>query len=500
MKKFSKALCMILAVLMLVSVLAACKTNTSTTDPTDTTDPSVTQDPNADKIPPVPTKEEQLGGEDYVILMTCRNNDAVIVRDFLMSEADAASNVLNEALYKRNKQMEQEYDLVISPIVDYRSTQNSTDLITRANTSNEKMYDLCIIGTYSASTLAMNGDLVDLNNYGSLDLTNSWWDQNINRDLTVNGKVFFTTGDISLVPTQAMYGLVFNKDMFEEYDLEEPYQLVKEYKWTFDKLKEFSAKVSGDLDGDDVMGQFDLYGFGFINSTCMAFLNAAGERIAYVNDEGKFELGITSEKAASAVIDFVEFTKNKTYTFNGQKGTDGTSQTAIGMFADGQLLFRAVEHLGFPHLRDTELQYGILPLPLYEESQLSYYTPVGSWDGAYVCIPVSTANDEANSKIMERTAYISQQIVTPAYYTRTLEGKYVKDEDSYDMIALQIATRMYDPGYMFNFGGMQDAITQLSTTYSTNFSSMLKANLNKAETALNSTNESFSRVEAGEEQ
>ena len=482
-----KILCVFLTALMLVSVLVSCATSTSQgNDNSQNTNDAIT---GGEETPPVPT--ETYNGYEYTILMTNRNSDSVIVRDFEMTEQNATINVLNEALYKRNRQMESEFDIVIVPIVDYRSTQNSTELITRANASAESEYDLCIIGTYSASTLAMNGELCDLNNYGSIDLTKSWWDQNINRDLTVDGKVFFTTGDISLVATQAMYGLVFNKEMFDEKGWEYPYELVKEGKWTFDKLKEYSAKISDDLDGDDAMGQFDQYGFGYINSTCMAFLNAAGARIAKVNNDGEFELTVAEERASAAVVDFITFTKNKGYTFNGQKGTDGTNQTAIGMFADGQLLFRAVEHLGFPHLRDTELNYGILPLPKYDEAQTQYYTPVGSWDGAYVCIPKYTADVERTSTIIERTAYISQVIVTPAYYTRTLEGKYVKDEDSYDMIALQISSRMYDPGYMFNFGGLQDSITQLSLNFSTNYTSMLKAYQSKAQAAVDSTNTEF---------
>ena len=161
------------------------------------------------------------------------------------------------------------------------------------------------------------------------------------------------------------------------------------------------------------------------------------------------------------------------------------------MFADGQLLFRAGEHLCFPHLRDTELNYGILPLPKYDEAQESYHTPVGSWDGAYVCVPKSTENEERTSTIIERTAYISSQIVTPAYYERTLEGKYIRDEDSYDMISIEIKNRMYDIGLMFDFGGMQTSITSLATNGRTQFASMLRSIQSLAEKAISDTNAEF---------
>jgi hypothetical protein len=161
------------------------------------------------------------------------------------------------------------------------------------------------------------------------------------------------------------------------------------------------------------------------------------------------------------------------------------------MFADGQMLFRAGEHLCFPHLRDTELNYGILPLPKYDEAQDAYYTPVGSWDAAFVCLPRYTEEEERTSTIIERTAYISSRIVTPAYYQRTLEGKYIRDEESYDMVTIEIKNRMYDIGYFYDFGGLQTSITNLSTNGRTQFASMLRGVQSAAEAAIKETNENF---------
>ncbi len=455
-----------------------------------TADEGVQTNDAGEIIPPEPA--EKYDGYTFTVLMTDRNPDPVIVRDFEMSEEEATVNVLNEALYKRNKQMQDEFDIVLNPIVEYASTNTGSQKVRQANASSTHTYDLCILGTASASALASSGDLLDLNAFGEIDLTKSWWDQNVNRDLAVNGKVFYTTGDISLVATQAMYGLMFNKELFDQNKLEYPYEMVKEGKWTFDEMKKLALTVSDDLDANDKMNAYDLYGFGWINSTCMAFLNASGERIAEVNAKGEIELTITSERAASAVISYIEFVNDKSHSFNGQIGTKGlTDKTAIGMFADGQLLFRAGEHLCFPHLRDTELNYGILPLPKLDEAQDSYYTPVGSWDGAFVCLPRYTEEEERTSTIIERTAYISGQIVTPAYYQRTLEGKYIRDEDSYDMITIEIKNRMYDIGYFYDFGGLQTSITNLSTNGRTQFASMLRGVQSAAESAIKETNENF---------
>ncbi len=487
MKNKAKLSCLLLCLALLLPLVVSCGKESDTTAAGSS---SIETNENGEIIPPVPTTK--YNGEDFIVYMTNRNSDNVLVRDFLMSEEESRLNVLNESLYKRNQQLQNEFDIVIVPIDEYYSTNTGTNNIRRANESGTHTYDMCIIGTASVSNLAMSGDLKDLNAYGEIDLTKSWWDQNINRDLAVDGKVFYSTGDISLVATQAMYGLMFNKDMFDSLGLEYPYELVSEGKWTFDEMKRMSLLVSEELVVDDKMDAYDRYGFGWINSTCVAFLNASGEKVADVNAKGEIKLTVTSERAARAVIDYIEFTNDAAHTFNGQIGTSGlTDKTAIGMFADGQLLFRAGEHLCFPHLRDTELNYGILPLPKYDETQYSYYTHVGSWDAAYVCVPTSTEGDTRTSTIIERAAYISSQIVTPAYYQRTLEGKYVRDEDSAEMITLEIKNRMYDIGLMYDFGGLSSAITNLSTNGRTQFASMLRGVQSSAEKAINDTNESF---------
>lgn len=492
MKNKAKLLCLALCLVMLLPLAVACG-NDSTVTNAPSGNGATETNANGEVIPPVPTTKYD--GEDFVIYMTSRNNDPVLVRDFEMSEDEAKLNVLNESLYKRNKQLQDEFGIVIVPEVNYASNSNTTgnEAVMRANQSGTHTYDMCILGTLSASTLASGGELKDLNAYGEIDLTKSWWDQNINYDLAVDGKVFFTTGDISLVATQSMYGLMFNKDMFDEYDLEYPYQMVNEGKWTFDEMKRLSILVSDDLDANDKMDAYDKYGFGWINSTCVAFLNASGERVADVNAQGQITLTIAgNERAANAIISYIEFTSDQMHAFNGQKGTSGLEdKTAIGMFADGQLLFRAGEHLCFPHLRDTELNYGIIPLPKFDETQESYYTPVGSWDAAYVCIPTSTEDETRTSTIIERAAYISSQIVTPAYYQRTLEGKYVRDEDSAEMITLEIKNRMYDIGLMYDFGGLSSGITNLSTAYRTQFASMLREVQSAAEKQIKDTNEKF---------
>ncbi len=481
-----RILCLMLAAMMLLSIVACSqkmppKTDGTSTPAADGTDPSVsttepvtTEDPN--KLPDyIPT--DKYDGHEFVVLMTNLNSDAVIVRDFNWTEG---GTVLDDALYKRNMTAMENLDITITGIEKYSSSNTGVADVRKANTAGDSSYDMCIISTYDAGKLALSKDLADLRDYGVIDLDQAWWDQNINRDLTVNGKLYFTTGDISLVATQAMYNMVFNKDLYREKfgDTADLYNLVKEGKWTFDRMKEMVIQVTEDLDGNEIMDSNDLYGMVYIHSSVIAALGMSGERMARIDDNGDVVVTLGTERAENAIVNFIELTLDKQHVYNGQTATGGL--TAVQMFSEGHCLFRWIEHIGFPHFRDTELEYGILPLPKTEDTQDRYYTPFGGWDAAFVCIPTQTENVERTSAIIEYLAFTSKQIVTPAYYEKTLTGRYVRDDESYDMITLEMENRGFDIGYIYNIGNMKNAVENLSKNYSTAFSSMWAAYKNSA--------------------
>ena len=59
------------------------------------------------------------------------------------------------------------------------------------------------------------------------------------------------------------------------------------------------------------------------------------------------------------------------------------------------------------------------------------------------------------------------------------------------MITIEIENRMYDIGLMFDFGGLQTSITNLSTNGRTQFASMLRGVQEQAEKAIANTNSEF---------
>ena len=69
-------------------------------------------------------------------------------------------------------------------------------------------------------------------------------------------------------------------------------------------------------------------------------------------------------------------------------------------------------------------------------------------------------------------AYHSKEIVTPAYYDRTLVGRHVQDQESAETLEIIFANRIYDLGLFYKIGTYGTQLGYLLRDKSTDFASM----------------------------
>ena len=112
------AISIILALLMLSSTLISC--NSTAPSQTDTSDAITTSAPDATTTEPADTEttipelpEMNFEGEEYVILYSARPDEGRF-NDFTADEA--AATVLDEAVFKRNEQVNEKYNFTVSTI------------------------------------------------------------------------------------------------------------------------------------------------------------------------------------------------------------------------------------------------------------------------------------------------------------------------------------------------------------------------------------------------
>lgn len=103
-------------------------------------------------------------------------------------------------------------------------------------------------------------------------------------------------------------------------------------------------------------------------------------------------------------------------------------------------LNRAVEY------RASEVIFGILPFPKYDETMESYNSL--DWSG-FLCVPNTITNEEMVGSVVELLAYYSAETTIPAYYEELLGARLSDAPEDKRMIALIFSNIVVDPGAHF---------------------------------------------------
>jgi len=87
--------------------------------------------------------------------------------------------------------------------------------------------------------------------------------------------------------------------------------------------------------------------------------------------------------------------------------------------------------LQLPSMRNTDVNFGIVPLPKFDEAQENYMSMLSSQ--ILLISNVDDAELEFIGTITEALSYESWKHVTPAVYESIFENKYLRDATSYEM-------------------------------------------------------------------
>lgn len=492
MMKLKMIISLTLIVLMLASMIVSCSNNDNTNQGATTT---VGSDFDEEDTAEVTTAKLESGLESNVDYGGYKFNiyihGAHGINDFEGEEY--TGEVINDAQYERTLKVEEMCNVDIQYILSSESdNRRGHNIIGNTVAAGSNDYDMAIMSGYSCSSAVTAGYLMNLNEIDNLDLSQPWWDQYANEDFAFGDKLFMTTGDISTADNAATFCVYFNKKLAVDYNLPNFYDLVDNMGWTIENLGVFMSDIWSDLDGDGVHDNDpdDLYGLYIWDDIMMGIINAAGIKCCEVNSSGQIELTLYSEKFISAFDKFADVVYNKEVSCAYQRNGYAEDYGQIAFRDDRALFFMA--HLGHvTSLRDMDTDFGILPLPLFDDGQDRYYNSIASWNSAFITVPRNAMNDEEFARtghIIQALAYESLYALTPAYYEITLKGKAARDEESSAMLDLIFSTRTYDYGWYFEIGTYNEAIMNLLRNYSTDVSSMYEKTQKSAQTLIDKIN------------
>ena len=391
---------------------------------------------------------------------------------------EETGEILTDSVYRRNRLVEELLN------IDFEVLLSSSDYETDAlNTilAGDDSYDVVFPAARAAFTYAQNEVCLNWHDVPNIDLTKSWWIQDIVENFSINGKLYCMTGDLSQASLGASVGMVFNKSIFDDYNIEYPYELVESGAWTFDTFAKLAEGFGRDLNGDNEMKiEDDQFGYGS-NHWCgpINALYATGERIITLNSDGLPELTLYNEKVVDVYQKYMKLILSEA-GWNQLGGS--THQTA---FCEGRFAFVDVNiwHLSNDVFRETEVEFGLVPWPKYDETVDKYYSFVDAGSSLAI-IPVTASDPARTGAVLEAMAYYGQKEIIPAYYNITLQNKYLRDDMSITMLDYVNEGRTFDLGYYNNsqFGGklanpgynlVHDTTLSFTTLYSANEQSVL---------------------------
>ncbi len=460
--------------------LVSCASRDDNTE--DTTTPLVEDNTSDSETKEQPVfLDKKFDGYVFTILQTGSwNYDEFTAEGFI-------GDVINDSKYERNIRVEDLYEIKINTIVATGASGNGLNYIQKDVASGSGEYDLSITGGYETCQMAYYGMLNNLQALDYIDLQRSWWDDKCTADLSVAGSTYFAVGDYSTNAFDCSYCILFNKDLIKEYGFEDPYELVRTKKWTYDKFEELVLSVYVDLDADSKASGGDQYGLIVWQDSVFGMLNAAGSVVGSVNADGMLTLQIESEKNLNLLTKYINLCAGET-VININKNS---SLDATNMFANAQGVFYTRYLASVRHLREYDVNFGILPYPLLDSSQDQYHTSVHSYGISMLGIPISVKDVDRSCAVAEAIAYFSQDTVRVAYYDINLEGKFFTDSESAEMLDIILETRIYDAGRFYQIGNYYSSLLSMFNAGNTSLSSYFTKNRRMAQEDIKKINDAY---------
>lgn len=405
--------------------------------------------------------EKNYGGAEFTVLVEgdYRGTYASVE---LTAQANSYDN-LNTAILDRNNLITERFGV---EIVEERTAQ-AGDMLSNLQENaiaGVSTYDMVMPYMSNAATLALEEYLYDLASLENIHLNESYYDQGSVADLSVAGKNYFVTGDLSLLAFACTHAIVFNKDMIKEYGLEDPYHLAESGKWTIDKLEEMASVVTEDTDGESGMSYTDTYGFLVNDNFISSMYIGAGQRMTTKDNNDEPIIAINGEGPARVYDKIYSFVTNTTAScqFSAANNSFNTTATAAGKtvweaateaVASKRALFRAMALIDILDLGEYDCNFGVLPTPKYDEAQEEYYSRVSTVYATCVAIPVNVRDAEMSAIITDALMQASTDTAKDAYFQVIMKERKIQDTESEEMLDIIFDSRVYDLASVYHWGG-----------------------------------------------
>ena len=488
-----------LLAVMIFACLASCTEKDPSQQPKDTKNPGADTSPATVELTVEATTEAgdysaELPDEKFPGDFNILCEGSFWATDTQLYLEEASDDPVDNGVWRRVVQISDQFD---ADIIVWPSADTTADLKKDVK-SNARSYGAVCARMPKIAVSAANKELMNLYDVEGLDLKKDYWDQSANEQLSIGGKLFYTVGDIVTVEDMCTWTMMFNKELAKSRDFEDLYKVVKEGRWTFDYFyKLLKDDLSFDYDGNQAWDYLDKYAFsthrdmayGFFYGADLSFVTKDENDIPRINDNQQY-----AEKAQKVLEYALKVMREDNLTLDAHKWTHVTTWSTVlteACFREDRAYFYAEVLSTIISLRDMDTDFGLLPMPKYDDKQKEYTTfvnPAASLIGVPVYWEGTDSQGNENSRrtgvLLEAMAYYGHEYIVPEFIEKAIKGKGTRDVESIDMLEIILKNRKYDLGWINDWGGIATGYSDLVFNNKNDYASMFGARKTKANNAL----------------
>ncbi|MBO5219847.1 MAG: extracellular solute-binding protein, partial [Clostridia bacterium] len=207
---------------------------------------------------------------------------------------------LDDAIYNRNRDAEEKLNFKLKVIHNSGYHDGSLNNAIRTDVmSGDGVYDAAYAYGADVGSLMADDALMNLKELSGLQLDQPWWIQTTMEQATIKDVCYFAHSYLSLTAFDLTWCLFFNEAMMEDLNIDKPYDLVREGKWTLDALRKLSkagAQLNGDADWNWKDDGNAVYGFCAMHSGALAQIIGCGGLFSEKDAKGLPTLAVGSER------------------------------------------------------------------------------------------------------------------------------------------------------------------------------------------------------------
>ena len=459
MKK-NQILSLILSALLLsVSCVSCAEDRTEETDTSGIVDPvdsnaavDETESPyEADDLP-----DSLDYGEAAVTVLCWESWDK---NEFFVEED--TGELVDSAVYNRNLIVEERLNITLNwDEVPHNNTYDGTwrRRLSQAVSAGDTTYDLCASYASHPSEAAIAGELLNIREVEYVDVEKPWYYESATKAGTFGEHLFLVAGDHSYNALARMSGVFFNVDLITDLNMEDPYDLVLANEWTMDKFSEILTNTWQDTNGNG-QKDYEVDTFGLVVAyDQIQTTYYSGGNVWCELDENNLPIisdDVYGEKVTTLIDKWITIFADSTLKGNGDDTT---------IFDEGRAIYYVypLGHVQDGSLRASDITYGFVPQPKYDEQQENYIASVTNavtmWG-----IPLVVEDIGRCGAVLECLGSEGYRVVTPAVFEQAFGAKYNSDASGrqtqiFDMMRENIH---FDLGKIFNnslFQGVPNSV------------------------------------------